>query len=507
MSLSTSAEASPLVALAVYCPLLCQDREERAQDNILFFFPPHSSPNRQMNQVGFCIAMSSLADRFGVYNSTRQTIRKQRSSVCLCSPVADLWASAHVRGGHSEAETTHQLLQLSFALFELLYGRTVLRRLTRKPSDADINDCSSEAAAGTSPSGSDLHSFAEAQAVLQSFFTKCAHFFAEVLTAQHEAASTASGGIAAAPLSFRPSPSMTSAQWARYLCAEVLLGFPLHHVNAHELPRRLLGNVEDVVQRALWQRTAPDGDSPRCCLFCLPSLYVLMADGRLSTAQLRVLKFYFVLYAPITGASFVCHLPDSEGLCDVAVWQEANVLVVLIERQSTTTTATAAAATPAASVPLLQYARTIGIEARQLLLRSAAGLTTPAERDAYWIASCDVGRHTAQYSTVPPPAPPAAVGGSLVLRLRFSGGVVEGTPLVHVWPALVERLRTLISVMKLTAAASPSADAEWESWARWGPLWIYLRVAGPATAVLVWRSPPTIRHIFSNAPRALLLQT
>ncbi|KPA81311.1 hypothetical protein ABB37_03713 [Leptomonas pyrrhocoris] len=529
MSLSSSLSAAPLISLAVYCPLLSQDKEERAQDNILFFFPPHTNPSKQMNQVGFCIAMSSLAGRFGVRFSNRQTIRKQRSSVCLCSPVADLWASAHVRGGYSEAETTHQLLQLSFALFELLYGRTLLRLLTELPCATEaVEGPFDEASGSTTSHVGDVN---EGRARLQSFFTKCAYFISDVLAAQQR---TLTGTTA---MSCPPSPSMTSTQWAQFLCGEAILGFPLHHVNARQLPRRQLGGVEDAVHRVLRPRAwacarvdalRPEPDElPRCCVFCLPSLYVLMADSRLSCRVLQAVKFYLVLYAPIANSSFRCHLPGA-GPCDVAVWREENLLVVILEAQRcqaaglsspaeptlmNSTDAPGAAATPpppsasSFSASLLQCASAIGIEVRHLLVRTTAGLATPTERDEYWLSTCDITRHEAQYTTAAASLSPTsdASPNVLVLRLRLVGGVVEGTSLVKVWPGLIDHIRTIIHSTKLTMAASSSGDGVWGCWTRWCSIWIYLRFAGSTVAVLAWRSPVSIRLLSHDAKRALLL--
>lgn len=528
MTLSSSlSEKGRLISLAVYCPLLCQDREEKAQDNILFYSPPHTSLNRQMNHVGFCIAMSSLAARFGVQHSNRQTIRKQSSNVCLCSPVVNLFASAHVRGGYAEAETTHQLLQLCFALFELLYGRAMLHWLTELPrSGAETVEASAD---GDASSSATVHTedVLEARVRLQSFFTKCAVFISDVLAAQQR---VLTGGAAA---SFRPSPSMTSTQWAQYLSNEATLGFPLHYVSARELPRCQLSDVEDAVQRVLWTRARAQADSshepgelPRCCVFCLPSLYVLIADSRLPCRVLQAIKLYLVLYAPISSSSFMCHLPE-ECPSDVAVWIESDVLVVLIEAQrpqhhsayvestspdgSSSGVANEAAAL-SSSLPLsqpaslLDCASAIGSDVRQLLVRAATGLTTSTERDAYWLSMRDVALHEAQYTAATPPKTIVASTSALVVHLRLVGrGVVEGTSLMKMWPGLVEHLRTIIHSARLIVAATPSANAAWECWTRWASIQVYLRLAGPTVTVLAWRPPVNVRQLSVDAKRILLL--
>ncbi|KPI84918.1 hypothetical protein ABL78_6043 [Leptomonas seymouri] len=476
-----------------------------------------------MNQVGFCIAMSSLAGRFGIRLSNRQTICKQRSSVCLCSPVVDLWASAHVRGGYSEAETTHLLLQLSFALFELLYSRALLYMLTEPPRDMEAIVTPSDERSSTATSH--VHGVGEGQAVLRSFFTKCANFISDVLAAQRLALAGAGA------MSFHPSPSMTPTQWAQYLCGEATLGFPLNYANARELPRRQLGGVEDTVHRLLWSRAwakahslhEPD-ELPCCCVFCLPSLHVLMSDRRLSSKVLQTLKYYLMLYAPIACSSFLCYLPGEDGPCDVAVWQEGNTVVVLMEAQvrqaglqpahtvSIDGLCAAANPSPTPSSPsssLLQCASAIGIEVHQQLVQAAAGLATQIERDEYWLSTCDAARHKAQYAAAPALLSVASdtSPNALVIWLRFVNGVVEGTSLARVWPGFIEHIRTIIHSTKLITASSPSADAACECWTRWSSIWIYLHFGVTAVTVLAWRSPVNHAQLFHDAKRAFLLQS
>jgi hypothetical protein len=525
------APAGLLLSLAVYSPLLCQDREESAQDNILFFFPPHTNVNKQMNQVGFCIAMSSLAPRFGIQHSNRQTICKQRSSVCLYSPVADLWASAHVRGGYGEAEATHRLLQLSFALFELLYSRDVLQLLTELPVLRDAAGAAEAVEGGSSdgeasPAAPHANRIAEARTVLQSYFTKCATFFADVLAAQQKARAH---GVTAQPP--RPFTTVTSTQWARYFCEEAIMGFPLHYVDASLLPPQQLGSVDEAVQRVLWSRAWSQtdalhepGELPRCCVFCLPSLYLLIADSRLPCRVLQAIKYYLLLYAPMSSSSFTCHLPD-EGWCDVAVWEEDSILVVLLEAPKEPSMSSVAHPTPrptgstndtdnsaepfTSAVPstsLLECASAVGAAVHQRMLQSRMGLTASAERDAYWLSTNDMVRHAAHYTVASLSKASAAVTSTPIsAQLRFVGGTVEGTSLLTLWPGLMEHVRAVIHSVRLTIAASPSADAEWECWTRWGTVWVHVHFIGPTVTILAWRSPVNFRRLFLDAKRITML--
>lgn len=513
---SSTAPTRPLISLAVYCPLLCQDREEKAQDNILFFSPSHTNVNKQMNQVGFCIAMSSLAPRFGVPCSNRQTIRKQRSSVCLYRPMTDLCVSAHVRGGYGEAETTHQLLRLSFSLFELLYGRAALVSLTKLPADATTADeqptgtTDADASAASQPNDGDVN---DARAALQSFWSRCAVFLSDVLAAQQRALAD---GTAALPL--ETSPVLSQAGWAQYLRAEAAFGFPLHFADVREGTPWSLGGVEDVVHRVLWARAwarvgaLQDPPAvPRCCVFGLQSLFVQMADSRLPCGVLQAIKFYLLLYAPISSSSFACHLPD-EGLCEVAVWREGVVVVVLVEppqpqpmHAAGAANASSPGASPAAS--LLECASAIGADVVQLLQRPLRGLTTPVERDTCWLATSSAPRHalTSLSKVGVASATTAASPNTLILHARFVGGVVEGTSVFTLWPGLMEHLRTMIHTTKLTVAATPCADAAWECWTRWTSVWIYLRFSGPTVHMLAWRSPVDFRQLSFDVKRHLLM--
>ncbi|KAG5464168.1 hypothetical protein LSCM1_00348 [Leishmania martiniquensis] len=514
MALATSSGVvTPLLSLAVYCPLLCADKEERGSDNILFYFPEGTHLNSQMNQVGFCIAISSLAPHFGVHCSRRQTIRKQRSSICLMSPVESLWVSAHVRGGNDAALTTHHLLQLSCNLFELLYGADTMLLLTLPYIKHSGEEC-----VLTSPGLSPLAtpttvdaapSDTEARAALRSFFTRCATFISSSLTAQCEPC-----GGATEPTGWSAA-AMSAQEWAQYLSAEASFGLPLRFVSDRELTSVQLGQVEEAVQHILWQRAgscaAGPGDetpsswsldSARCCVFILPSLYVVVADSRLPRVVVQSLKYYLVLYAPISCTSFQCHVP-SDGLCEVAVWLEGNAVVVLIERREDPSAGVSGSRVPLA---LMEHASIIGASVLQLLRKPAAGVASVEAQDAHWLSARDAAMHQLDYQL--PLKPPLAASRGLVAHWRLSGRVVEGTPFRQVVPGLAEYVRTLVYSTELCRSSSPFATAL-ELWMHWNSFWVYLHFNGPTVTALVWEqsqwSSRSVRQLVYEAQRLLLL--
>ncbi|XQJ31795.1 Fungal domain of unknown function (DUF1712), putative [Leishmania guyanensis] len=516
MVLTTSPDVGePLISLAVYCPLLCADKEERGADNILFYFPPDTHLNSQMNQVGFCIAISSLAPRFGVHSSRLQTIRKQRSSVCLLSPAEDLWVSAHVRGGNEAALTTHHLLQLSCALFELLYSADTMGLLTL-PTIENSRTKGSPTLSGSSTSSNPAAEQAAtsdtaARAALRSFFTRCATFILSVLSAQCKARTGETE-----PTS-RSAAAMSAQDWAHYLSAEASFGLPLRFVSNRELSSLQLGRVEEVVRHILWQRAgcyaaAPDGDTPsllsrdhvRYCIFNLPQLHVVVADSQLPRIVVQVLRYYLVLHAPIVCTSFQCYV-QPDGLCNVAVWLDGNVVVVLVESHDDLS---ANVGGRAVSSALLEHASIIGAKVRQLLSKSAAGATTVEAKDAYWLSTHSVTAHQMYYKSTVKPSIAASSG--LVAHWRFRGAVVEGTPLRHVVPGLIEYVQTLVHWTKLHLPSSTLISVL-ECWTRWNSLWLYLRFANSTVTVLAWQqqqqqqSSVSVRQLAYEVQRLLLL--
>ncbi|KAG5489484.1 hypothetical protein GH5_00357 [Leishmania sp. Ghana 2012 LV757] len=514
MDLTTSSDVlAPLLSLAVYCPLLCADKEERGADNILFYFPADTHLNSQMNQVGFCIAISSLAPRFGVHGSRRQTIRKQRSSVCLMSPVEDLWVSAHVRGGNDAALTTHHLLQLSCFLFELLYSANTMLLLTLPDIQNDREGCSPTgpgcSTLSTPTIGDAAPSDTETRAALRSYFTRCATFISGVLAAQCEACDGATN------LTGRSAAAMSAQGWAHYLSAEASFGLPLRFVSDRELPSLQLGRVEEAVQHILWHRVgscadAPDTETPssqgrdsaRCCVFILPSLYVVVADSRLPRVVVQALKYYLVLYAPISCTSFQCYVPP-DGLCEVAVWLEGNAVVVLIERREDRSASVDGRAVPPT---LMEHASIIGAHVHQLLRKPAVGVTSVEAQNAYWLSTRDMAMHQLYYKSTLKPH--LAASSCLVAHWRLSGTVVEGTPFLQVVPGLVEYVRTLVYSTKLCLPPSTLATAL-EYWTHWNSFWVYLHFGAPTVTALIWKqcqwSSLSVRQLAYEAQQLLLL--
>ncbi|TPP42112.1 hypothetical protein CGC20_28270 [Leishmania donovani] len=513
MTLTTSSDVgAPLISLAVYCPLLCADKEEHGADNILFYFPSDTHLDLQMNQVGFCIAISSLAPRFGVHCSRRQTIRKQRSSVCLMSPAENLWVSAHVRGGNEAALTTHHLLQLSCTLFELLYSADTMLQLTlpnmekgRKEGPHTGTGSSNPSTPTTDKAGS---SDTAARSALRSFFARCATFISSVLAAQCMARDGETGRMG------RSGAAMSAQDWAHHLSAEASFGLPLRFVSDRELPSLQLGRVEEVVRHILWQpvcgcTAGPDGDAPsslgrdsvHCCVFNLPSLHVVMADSRLPRVVVQSLKYYLVLYAPIACTSFQCHVPPG-GLCEAAVWLDGNVVAVLVDMHEDET---ASVCGRAVSPSLMEHARVISSEVRQLLSKPAAGATSVEAKDAYWLSMRDVPAHQLYYKLTL--KPPIAASSGLVAHWRLRGTVVEGTPFRQVVPGLVEYVRALVYSTKLCLPSSTSTSVL-EYWTRWNSFWVYLRFAGATVTAIAWQHQQhamSIRQLAYEVQRLLLV--
>lgn len=521
MALSTSSEggreASPLLSLAVYCPLLCEDREERAADNILFFHPGDTHLNTQMNHVGFCIAISSLAPRFGVSQSQRQTIRKQRSSVCVMSPVQDVWLSAHVRGGNSNAVATHHLLHLSCVLFELLYGPNSLRQLSQP-----LQRWEGGVVCG------------DARAALRSFFARCASFIGHVLAAQRttresDAAPDGAGPSPASPVTAAAAVRMSPQEWAQHLRSEAPFGLPVHFVSSHELPPLQLGRVEEVLPRVLGQRGAhhvADDAAEResapamqrcgevqCCVFLLPSLHVLVADCQLPRGVVQAMKYYLLLYSPLACTSFRCHLPPQDGnnangddgLCEAAVWIDGDVLVVVTEP---CTDMRRSVGEGTASAPsLMEGARRLAAEVRLLLSRPAAGATTPESKDAYWLSTADVAQHGRHYKVSTASVGSGAAAHGLVVHWCLRGAaVVAGTPLRQVAPSFAAYVREVVYATQVCRSSSP-ATCVVECWVRWRALWVYLRFAGASVTVLAWQQQPNVspHQLIRDVPRLLLL--
>ncbi|KAG5490211.1 hypothetical protein JKF63_00330 [Porcisia hertigi] len=503
----------PLISLAVYCPLLCANKEERAADNVLFYFPTETHINSQMNQVGFCIAISSLAPRFGIHCSRRQTIQKQRSSVCLMSPVENLWVSAHVRGGIEATLATHHLLQISCALFELLYGANTLLLLT-VPNTHNSSKESSSNGSASSPSSlpvidNTVSSTAQARAALRSFFMKCATFISSALAAQCRVRDCA------AEPTVRPAAAMSAQDWAQYLSAEVSFGLPLRFVSDRDVSSVQLGRVEEVVRHVLWRRLSncvarPDDPAPtwlvrdrtRCCIFILPTLDVVLADSELPCDVVQALKYNLILCAPLSCTSFHCHVPR-DGLCEVAVWLDGNVAVVLVEkRESQSASVGEHTGYPA----LMEYAEIIAAETCQLLTQPAAGSTTLETKYACWLATRDTTTHQLYHK--PALKPPISASSGLVAHWRLRGAVLEGTPFRWVMPGLVTYVRTLVYSTQM-CLSSPTSTSVLDCWTRWHSFWVYLRFVGATVTVLAWDQPQhqqpsvSIRQLLHEAQRLL----
>ncbi|KAF8281858.1 hypothetical protein TcYC6_0007690 [Trypanosoma cruzi] len=109
-----------LRSLCVYCPTLSEGKEERAMDNILFYYPPHVAANAQMNQVGFCIGAACLVERFG---ATRPPDRIQTShgTTTLCNPFPNLWIAVETTAVY-ESFAVLPVIRRGFEVFVFRHG-------------------------------------------------------------------------------------------------------------------------------------------------------------------------------------------------------------------------------------------------------------------------------------------------------------------------------------------------------------------------------------------------
>ncbi|EAN79970.1 hypothetical protein, conserved [Trypanosoma brucei brucei TREU927] len=146
LSSNASKDNEPcLITLCIYCPTLSGGKEERAIDNVIFFYPARTHPDQQMNQVGFCIGMTCLMERFIPLSSRAKSpveeIRLSHSIITLCNPFADLWIAVETTPAYN-ASVVLPLVHLGFDAFVLRYGMGSVSALVNNPREvASGEDC------------------------------------------------------------------------------------------------------------------------------------------------------------------------------------------------------------------------------------------------------------------------------------------------------------------------------------------------------------------------------
>jgi hypothetical protein len=143
--------ASCFRSLVIYNPNLSQGKEERAMDNILFFYPPTVHPNQQMNHIGMCIAVMCFTERFhNKLTPSIQTdeIRTDHRCITVFSPAQDYYMALEADELYDSTIVT-PLLRKAFAAFCVRHGV----KLFCDPTRSD-----------------------ESQAVMKSFFTSFCRF-------------------------------------------------------------------------------------------------------------------------------------------------------------------------------------------------------------------------------------------------------------------------------------------------------------------------------------------
>lgn len=88
-----------LRSLSIFNPTLSRGNEERAMDNIIYYYPPADDQNKQMNKVGFCVACACICERFAVRNDGKELvdeIQTEGSITVLFSPQREVWVAAEV---------------------------------------------------------------------------------------------------------------------------------------------------------------------------------------------------------------------------------------------------------------------------------------------------------------------------------------------------------------------------------------------------------------------------
>ncbi|RNF09513.1 hypothetical protein TraAM80_02122 [Trypanosoma rangeli] len=143
-----------LKSLCVYCPTLSGGEEERAMDNILFFYPLHLHENAQMNHVGFCIGATCLVERFGA-TGLLDRIQTSHGTTVLCCPFPNLWIAVETMPAY-DSSALLPVVRRGFEVFVLRYGWSTVAALV-------------------SPVGGSVD-VAEPRRVLKRFFEKFAVF-------------------------------------------------------------------------------------------------------------------------------------------------------------------------------------------------------------------------------------------------------------------------------------------------------------------------------------------
>nr|CCC95594.1 unnamed protein product [Trypanosoma congolense IL3000] len=236
---SDTANRSCLISLCIYCPKLSCGKEERALDNIIYFYPSRTHPDQQMNHVGFCIGIMCLTERFlpssAQSASPVEEVRLSHSIITLCNPYPDLWIAVETTPAYN-ASVVLPMTRLGFDAFVLRYGISSAAALVFNPRDRES-----------------CNEISEARAALRRHYDKFVLFLkTSALVIDADSNSHAAGRLSGGPMtpvdvttsqdvplsrvSFDSSYGISSTQrnnqqWKRHLStvasAESLLSFPV----------------------------------------------------------------------------------------------------------------------------------------------------------------------------------------------------------------------------------------------------------------------------------------
>jgi hypothetical protein len=100
-SANDAKDASQWCSVAVFDPTRCRNKEERALDNVIYFYPHFAPDNLKMNHVGLCIGCASLAENFS--DERLGSITTSSAVTSVINPFGDVWLAATVPVSLTEA--------------------------------------------------------------------------------------------------------------------------------------------------------------------------------------------------------------------------------------------------------------------------------------------------------------------------------------------------------------------------------------------------------------------
>lgn len=466
--------SSPLYAAAVYCPLLCDGREELAHLNTICFYPPDIPLNDQMNFIGFCSAMSSIADQFGVAESNKQTIHRQRSTTCIYSPALNVWMVAEV-DCHQDATAVHQILSRSSFLLKLLYGEDIMAAMT--------TSASLEALRGT----------------LQSFFLRLCRFLEDVVLRRASESST---------------PMRLPQPWVRLAVSEASMGYPVQLLQLEAMSAAHLALVDEAAAAAGVQRhcsrrgtssvgcgwttltslTSSDGfqasdpppQPPLYAIFIRHTLQVLVASPEMGYDVLSCLRLYCLMYRVVHTSSFDCHLPFI-GLCTGVVHCRHGPLLTFL-LQPLQDHCNSNTDTPYSTATLLTCAEEVSRAATAAYERKS---TSASVEEMHWLATAHPVAYMSYYKSTPL-LDSRTVAAAVWMRWR--DGAVAGTPIHEMPPSLLQLLCRHAHSLQRQAGAGERLQL----WIPYGVWWACVQLDRLSVTVVAWRQPTSLRRAFKD---------